>query len=219
MAEKVVRVLLVDDHVLMRRGLRSLIESMPGWTVCGECDNGRDGVKFAQKENPDIVVMDMSMSDLNGLEATRQIRKSCPQTEVVMLTGQDETDELIHEVFEAGARSFIHKTEAQQELGAALEALAQHKSHFTGRVGDVLFSRLLHQKKGETESPKERLSPREREIVQLVAEGASNKEVADRLSISLKTVETHRAAIMKKLKLDTFSALVRYAIRNHIISA
>lgn len=216
-----VRVLLADDHQMMRRGLRAVIETMEGWQVCGEVSNGRDAVAMVEKLQPEIAVLDMTMPELNGLEATRQIRKLSPATEVLIFTGH-ETEELVHQVFEAGARSYILKTDGKDQLEAALRSLAAHKPYFTTQIGEILFSRLLQGKKpgaAAEEPTTSRLTDREREIVQLLAEGKSNKEVADSLGISVKTAETHRAAVMKKLQLKAFSELVRYAIRNHIISA
>jgi two-component system response regulator NreC len=215
-----IRVLLADDHQVMRRGLRAVVELMDGWEVCAEVSTGREAVDTAQKMQPEIAVLDMTMPELNGLEATRQIRKLSPQTEVLIFTGH-ETEELVHQVFEAGARSYILKTDGKEHLEAALRSLAAHKPYFTTQIGEILFARMLHGKKGTAEetSGTSRLTDREREIVQLLAEGKSNKEVADMLGISVKTAETHRAAIMKKLQLKAFSELVRYAIRNHIISA
>lgn len=212
---------MADDHQVMRRGLRAVIETMEGWEVCAEVQTGREAVAAAERIHPEIAVLDMTMPELNGLEATRQIRKVSPETEVLIFTGH-ETEELVHQVFEAGARSYILKTDGKEQLEAALRSLAEHKPYFTTQVGEILFSKLLHKKKGSgsEESPAVgRLTDREREIVQLLAEGKSNKEVADILGISVKTTETHRAAIMKKLQLKAFSELVRYAIRNHIISA
>jgi DNA-binding NarL/FixJ family response regulator len=205
----------------MRRGLRAVIETMEGWEVCAEVQNGRDAVLEVGRIRPEIAVLDMGMPELNGLEATRQIRKMSPETEVLIFTGH-ETEELVHQVFEAGARSYILKTDGKDQLEAALRALAEHKPYFTTQVGEILFSKLLHKKKApenEESVTVGRLTDREREIVQLLAEGKSNKEVADVLGISVKTTETHRAAVMKKLQLKAFSELVRYAIRNHIISA
>lgn len=213
-----IRVLLADDHQMMRRGLRAAIEGMVGWVVCGEVTTGREAVELAGKVRPDIVVMDMSMPELNGLEATRQIRKACPGTEVLMFTGQ-EADELIQQVFDAGALSYILKTDGQEHFTAALRALAQHKPYFTTEVGEVLFAKFLRGKKGrDDDEGAGRLTAREREIVQSLAEGHANKEVASALGISVKTVETHRAAVMRKLKLKAFSDLVRYAVRNHLVS-
>jgi DNA-binding NarL/FixJ family response regulator len=186
--------------------------------VCAEASNGREAVSLVERLRPQIVVMDVTMPELNGLEATRQIKKIAPETEVLMFTGI-ETEELIREVFEAGARSYIMKTDGKQHLESALHALANHKSYFTTQVGEILFAKFLHSKKDIGEDGNVRLTDREREIVQLLAEGRSNKEVADVLGISVKTAETHRAAIMKKLKFSSFSDLIRYAIRNHIIAA
>jgi DNA-binding NarL/FixJ family response regulator len=214
------RVLIADDHQVMRRGIRAVVEMLPGWMVCGEAATGREAVEMVERLHPEIVVMDVTMPEMNGVEATRQIKKTSPATEVLMFTGL-ETEELIHQVFEAGARSYILKTDGGDQLEAALRALAAHKPYFTTQVGEVLFAKFLHGKPrddaGSTNDG--RLTDREREIIQLLAEGASNKEVADGLGISVKTVETHRAAIMRKLQFKSFSDLVRYAIRNHIISA
>ena len=213
------KVLIADDHQVMRRGVRAVVELLEGWQVCGEASTGREAVEMVEKLQPQIVVMDVTMPELNGLEATRQIKKIAPTTEILMFTGL-ETEELIRQVFEAGARSYILKTDGREQLEAALTALAAHKPYFTTQVGEILFAKFLHGKpKDEEQTVDGRLTDREREIVQLLAEGASNKEVADSLGISVKTVETHRAAIMKKLKFKSFSDLVRYAIRNHIISA
>ena len=213
-----IRVLIADDHLVMRRGLRAIVESIDGWSVCGEAQTGREAVDMTAKLKPEIVVMDVTMPELNGLEATRQIKKQHPQVEVLMFTGL-ETEELVHQVFEAGARSYLLKTAGRDQLETALRSLAAHKPFFTNEVGEILFAKFLHGKNAVAEEGGGRLTDREREIVQLLAEGSSNKEVADKLGISVKTAETHRAAIMKKLKLSAFSELVRYAIRNHIVSA
>jgi len=214
-----IRVLVADDHETIRTGLRFIVESISGWKVCGEACDGREAVDLAVSLKPAIVIMDMGMPGLNGLEATRLIRKRCPETEILAFTGIEE-EKLIHQMFEAGARGYILKTDNRASVHAALRALAQHKSYFTTKVGEVLFAKFLHGKDNvSTGSEPGRLTQREREIVQLLAEGKSNKEVAGGLGISIKTAETHRAAIMKKLTLDSLAALVRYAIRNHIISA
>jgi len=180
---------------------------------------GREAVDLAVRLNPDIVVMDLSLPGLNGLEATRQIRKQCPETEVLAFTGIEE-EKLIHQMFEAGSRGYILKTDSRASMQAALVALSQHKSHFTTQVGEVLFAKFLHGKENvSTGAEPGRLTRREREVVQLIAEGQSNKEVGATLGISAKTAETHRSAVMKKLGLDCVASLVRYAIRNHIIAA
>ena len=196
-----------------------MVETLPGWEVGGEASTGREAVELVERLKPQIVVMDVTMPELNGLEATRQIKKTVPSTEILMFTAL-ETEELIRQVFEAGARSYIFKTDSREQLEAALRSVAAHKPYFTTQVGEVLFAKFLQGKsRGEASADAGRLTDREREIIQLLAEGASNKEVADSLGISVKTVETHRAAIMKKLKFKSFSDLVRYAIRNNIISA
>jgi len=159
------------------------------------------------------------MPELNGLDATRQIKKKLPETEVLIFTGQ-ETEELVHDVFDSGARSYIMKTDAADHLIDALKALSEHKHFFTSRISEIVFARYIQGKKTVEGAPeKSRITDREREIVQLLAEGKSSKEIATILGISVRTVETHRAAIMKKLGLKSFSELIRYAVRNKIIEA
>ena len=210
------RIFLADDHQMVRDGVRRLIESQPGWSVVGEADNGRDAVARILDLKPDIAVLDLGMPDLNGLEVTRQVKHHMPGTEVLIFTGAMSED-MVLSVFEAGARSFLLKTEDKEHILAALRALAMHTTYFTPEVGEIVFARLLSGRKKDEADTRGRLTAREREIVQLVAEGRSNKEVADTLGISVKTAETHRAAIMRKLELGNLSDLVRYAIRNGII--
>jgi len=214
------RILIADDHDVMRDGTRSLIERQPGWEVCGLAATGREAVSQAIALQPDIVIMDMSMPDLNGLDAAVQIRRRLPRTEILMFTAH-ETEELVREVFEAGAKSFIYKSDAHEFLVDAIQSLSQHKPFFTSKVSEILFADLLNRPAGNSHRPEQgqRLTGREREIVQLVAEGQSNKEVADKLGISVRTAETHRAHILRKLNLDSIAGLVRYAIRNKMIEA
>ena len=216
---KTLRILLADDHKVVRQGTRALLSTVPEWKIVGEADNGRDAVSLTSELKPDIVILDIGMPELNGLDATRQIKKKSPETEVLIFTGQ-ETEELVHDVFDSGARSYIMKTDAADHLIDAIKALSEHKHFFTSRISEIVFARYI-QEKGTLEGApeKSRITDREREIVQLLGEGKSSKEIAIILGISVRTVETHRAAIMKKLGLKSFSALIRYAVRNKIIEA
>ena len=216
---KTLRILLADDHKVVRQGTRALLSTVPEWKIVGEADNGRDAVSLTSELKPDIVILDIGMPELNGLDATRQIKKKLPDTEVLIFTGQ-ETEELVHDVFDSGARSYIMKTDAADHLIDALKALSEHKHFFTSRISEIVFARYIQGKKTVEGAPeKSRITDREREIVQLLAEGKSSKEIATILGISVRTVETHRAAIMKKLGLKSFSELIRYAVRNKIIEA
>lgn len=211
-------VLIVDDHEVVRRGLRVLIESHPGWEVCGEATTGREAVDKASKFKPNMVVMDIAMPELNGLEATRQILKAAPRTPVLILTVH-QSEQVVHEAFEAGAQGLVLKSDAGRDLVTAIEALSQHKVFFTSSVARMVLEG--YRKKGPHDEALEDspsvLSPREREIIQLLAEGKSNNEVADMLYISAKTVETHRAHIMEKLNLHSITELVHHAILNKIV--
>jgi DNA-binding NarL/FixJ family response regulator len=213
-----VRILIADDYEVTRRGLRSLIEAEPAWEVCGEAKTGRETVEKVEALKPDVVVLDISMPELNGLEATRRIAQSFPKPEVLILS-MHESDRLTREVFEAGARGYVLKSDAACDLVAAIRALSRHKPFFTPRVSEVLLN--VYETQGDTSGKLHRVrlraSAREREIIQLLAEGKSNKEIAGKLGLSVKTVETHRANIMAKLNLHSISELVRYAIRNKMI--
>jgi DNA-binding NarL/FixJ family response regulator len=212
---------LVDDHHVVRRGVAGVIEdARPEWEVCGEASTGREAVAAAAILKPDVVVMDISMPDMNGLEATREILKDNPGTEVLILSVH-ESDQIVHDVLAAGARGYILKQDAGTDLIAALEAVRLHRLFFTARVSEVVLSGYLGRAAAGTlpEVPFSRLSPREIQIVQLVAESKSNKEVSNILHISVKTVESHRAHIMEKLGLHSVTELVRYAIRNNIVES
>jgi DNA-binding NarL/FixJ family response regulator len=215
---KALRILIADDHELVREGLRARLGKHPDWVVCGEAANGRQAVKMARELKPDVVVLDISMPELNGLEASRQIRKACPQTEVLILTMQ-ESAELVRDVLAAGARGFILKTDTVRLLVTAIDALAQHQPFFTGRVAEAVIGRLLDPagaaRDGEGEG--HRLSTREREVARMLAEARTNKEVATKLGVSVKTIDAHRANIMRKLNLHSVTELVRYAIRHQLI--
>jgi DNA-binding NarL/FixJ family response regulator len=211
------RILVADDHQVVRTGLRALLESKAGWRVCAEAANGREAVEKASEFQPDVVVLDIGMPLLNGLEATRQIRKVSPGTEILILTMYD-SEQVIQGVLEAGARGYILKDDADRNLLAAVEALRRHKPYLSSRVS-VAVSRIVRSDGTAGERPARRLTPREREIVQLLAEGKSNKEIASYLNISVKTAETHRANIMLKLNFHSVTELVRYAVKNKIIQA
>lgn len=197
-----------------------MLESEPAWTICAEAGTGREAVTLAEQLHPDIAIMDILMPDLNGLDATRRIKQSSPKTEVIIFTGQ-ESEELILEALEAGALSYILKTDLEPHLFEAIRSAVRHKPYFTSGIGEVVFAKFLSHRPGRKEAPAQqaRLSTREREVIQVLCEGLSNKEAAERLGISVKTIETHRATVMKKLGLKAFSELVRYAIRNKIIEA
>ena len=210
------RILVADDHEVVRRGLRAILEAQPGWLVVAEARTGRQAVELARQHLPDIAVLDLSMPDLNGLEATREILQASPRTEVLILTVHD-SDHAVRELLSAGARGYLMKSDAGKELVAAVEALRAHKTYFTSRVADLVLDGYLQPgSRPEAESGTV-LTARERQIVQLLAEGKSNKEVAAALGISVKTAETHRTNIMSKLRIHSLSELVRYAIRNEII--
>lgn len=209
------RILVADDHHVVRTGLRALLESKTGWRVCAEAANGREAVEKANEFRPDVAVLDIGMPLLNGVEATRQIRKVSPETEVLILTMHD-SEQMIQGVLDAGARGYILKDDADRNLLAAVEALRKHKPYLSSRVSAAVSNTALSDAP-EGERPARRLTPREREIVQLLAEGKSNKEIASYLNISVKTAETHRANIMLKLNFHSVTELVRYAVKNKII--
>ncbi len=216
---KKTRILLVDDHHVVRRGVAALIaDARREWEVCGEASTGREAVAAVPRLKPDIVVMDISMPDMTGLDATRAILKANPGVEILMLSVHD-SEQMVHDVVAAGARGYILKRDAGNELIAALEAVQQHKLYFTSKVSEVILHGYLTrgQEAEAPEAPFSRLSSREREIIKLVAEGKANKQIAHILSISIKTVESHRANIMEKLDLHSVTDLVRYAIRNNLV--
>jgi DNA-binding NarL/FixJ family response regulator len=219
MGTKALRILVADDHDIVRRGLKQLLTSHPGWEICAEAKTGREAVSMAEQFKPEVVVMDISMPDLNGLEAARRIHKLFPKTGILILTLHF-SDQLVRDIVEAGARSYIMKSDADRDLVSAVEALANRRTFFTARAADMLlngFSKPAATGSEPQAISRDRLTSREREITQLLAEGKSSKEVAVALGISVKTAETHRANIMKKLELHSVSELVRYAVKNQII--
>ena len=220
-ATKPLRILAADDHDILRRGLKQLLTARPGWEICAEAKTGREAVALAEQHKPDIVVMDVSMPDLNGLEAARRIHKVLPKTGIIMLTLHF-SDQLVKDIVESGARAYVMKSDADRDLVNAVEALVSNRTFFTARAADMLLNDFSERNSAPVQPQPptpSRLTSREREIVQLLAEGKSSKEVAVALGISVKTAETHRANIMRKLQLHSVSELVRYAIKNQIIEA
>src|SRR3989442_693744 len=210
------RILIGDDHAIVRRGLRALVESHAGWAVCAEASNGRETVRKVDELKPDLAIVDIGMPELNGLDATRQILKANPRSEVLILT-MHQSEEVVAEVLKAGACGYVLKSDADQNLVAAVEALLQHKPFLSSNVTEVVLSEYVNRSSIGPE-PRSRITQREREIIQLLTEGKSNKEVASALNISTRTVETHRANIMRKLPLESLGDLVRYAIPHNIIA-
>ena len=212
------RLLVADDHEIVRTGVKSLLEKQPGWKVQAEAVDGRDAVAKVKELKPVIAVLDISMPSLNGLEATRQIVKEAGDTKVLILT-MHESEPLIREVLDAGAQGYLLKNDTGRDLVAAVDALQRNKTFFTSKVARMVLEGYL--RKGnpakESGSRKALLTARQREIVQLIAEGKSSKEVAVALGLSVKTAETHRANIMRRLDCHSVSELVRYAIRNEIV--
>jgi len=209
------RILVADDHGVVRRGVRSLIDGHPEWEICGEVGNGQDAVAEARRLRPDIVLMDITMPGLNGLDATRAILEAVPETKVLILT-MHESEQVVREVLDAGAHGYILKSDADSDLLNALEAIRQGRPFFASKVSQIVLEGYLHpgpRHHGESGE----LTPRQREVVALLSTGKSNKEVAAALGISIKTAETHRSTIMRRLKLGAFSDLVRYAVRERII--
>jgi DNA-binding NarL/FixJ family response regulator len=207
------RILIADDHEVVRSGLRAILEAHAGWEVVAEACDGKEAVVKAVATVPDVAIIDYSLPVMNGIEATRQIRARVSTTEVLIFTMHD-TDVLIGELLEAGARAYLLKSDAKQYLIAAVESLAAHKPFFTGRISERLVHAFLSKHRDKIDTP---LSPRERVVVQMIAEGRSNREMSEILNLSIKTIETHRAAVMRKLNVTSTAAIVRYAIRNKLV--
>lgn len=212
------RLVVADDHALMRRGICDLLEAEPGWEIVAQAVNGREAVDAVARTRPDVLVIDLAMPELNGLTAAREILRSFPRVEIVLLTMHN-TDQTIREVLECGARGYVLKSDAEQDLIAAVKAVAQGKPFFTPSVAEVVLKGYLRQNaRPETPERMQELTTREREVVQLLAEGKGNKEVAVAMRVSVKTVEAHRSNINRKLSIRSTSELVRYAVRNAIVA-
>jgi DNA-binding NarL/FixJ family response regulator len=207
------RILIADDHEVVRSGLRLIVEAHAGWEVVAEAADGKAAIVKAFETKPDVAILDYAIPLVNGVEATRQIRKRNPQIEVLIFTMHD-SEALVGEVLDAGARAYLLKSDAKQHLISAIEALAIHKPFFSGQVSEKLLESYLLTQKGKLGAV---LSPRERIVVQLIAEGHTNKEISAILNLSIKTIESHRAAAMRKLNITSTAGIVRYAIRNKLI--
>jgi DNA-binding NarL/FixJ family response regulator len=212
---KPVRILIADDHEVVRQGVRAVLEGQAGWVVCGEAITGREAVAKAVDLQPDIVVLDISMPELNGLEATRQIRSLVPAK--ILILSVHESEQVVTEVLAAGAHGYVMKADAGRKLVEAVRALLDDQEFLTKRVHELASRAARPSGAAAPSRGSGRLTPREREVLQLLTEGKSNKEIGLTLGMAAKTAETHRTHIMAKLDLHSMSELVRYAIRNRII--
>lgn len=216
---KPIRILVADDHSIVRRGLRALLESKAELRVCGEAATGTVAILKAKRLRPDVVVMDISMPEVNGLEATRQIKEELPETAVLILT-MHESEQVMREVLNAGARGYVLKSDLDRNLILAVDALRQGKTFFSAKVSEIMLEDYLKRSVDPpkaTEQASRSLTVRQIEVVRLLAEGKTNKEVASALGISVKTAETHRTNVMRKLELRSFSELVRFAVKEKIV--
>jgi DNA-binding NarL/FixJ family response regulator len=213
------RILIADDHEVVRRGMCSLLQAREGWEICGEASDGREAVEKTRQLKPDVVILDIGMPNLNGLAATRQLAQDDQRYKIIVLT-IDDSDEVIREALDAGARGFVLKSDAARDLVSAVDALQHNRMFFTSRVNDMVLAGFLdtgYNRAGNKVPKLPTLTAREREVIQLVAEGKSSKEVACLLNLSTKTAETHRSNIMRKLGLHSVRDLVLYAVKNKII--
>jgi len=214
-----VRILIADDHAIIRRGLRTLLEHEPGLEVIAEACDGREAIEMAKRERPHVVILDIGMPNLNGIEAGRQIAEKLPETQIVILTVQADESYLLG-ALKAGARGYILKSSAESEVVDAVRAVSQGKAFFSPKVSRILadeYTRYLQRE--DVDDPYDLLTNREREILQLLAEGASNKDIATSLGLSTTTVICHRQHIFQKLNLHGLADLILYAVRKGVISS
>jgi DNA-binding NarL/FixJ family response regulator len=211
------RILVADDHPIFRLGVCSLLRAHAGWEICGQVADGRDAVEKCRQLKPDLIILDICMPQLNGVDAARQILKENPAQKILVLTDVH-SEQVVRDCLDAGIRGWIFKFDGTDDLIAAVEAMQRNRSSFSARVSDLIMDCYLQrQRLGPVAADAPRLSPRERQVVQLVAEGKTSKEVATILDLSAKTVDTHRSNILLKLKLHSIAELVLYAVRNEIV--
>ena len=213
------RILIADDHGLMRRGTRALLEARHGWRVVGEAANGREAVEKAIKLKPDVAIVDISMPEMDGVEVVRQIREAVPDTKVLVLT-MHESDQMVRRALEAGARGYLLKSDLADCLAKAVKTVSEGKRFLTPKVSEIVLKGFLKTRSQHEEGERAgaRTTPREIEIIRLLAEGKANKEIAAMLGITVRTVETHRAKIMLKLGLHSLADLIHYAIRQGLVA-
>jgi DNA-binding NarL/FixJ family response regulator len=209
------RVLIADDHEVLRRGVRDVVQAHPGWEVCGEASDGQEALEIALREKPDVAVLDVSLPLMNGIAITRRLRQECPATRVLLFTMHDD-DDTVNGGLAAGARGYVLKTDSEHHLEAAISALGANKPYFSSFVSELLLDAAMNDRK---HSRLENFTVRELEVAQLIAEGNSNKQIARQLTISIKTVESHRAAAMRKAGVRTAAEFVRFAIKHNLIQA
>ena len=212
-----IRVLLADDHALVLAGIRALVEELGDTRIVAEACNGRDAVALAKQHKPDLVVMDISMQELNGIEATAQIMAEVPATKVLILS-MHTTEDFVRRAIKAGAAGYLVKDSAPLDLKMAIAAVLRGEIYLSPRVSRHIVSGFLHGKPHQNESSMDALTARQREILQMIAEGKSTKQIAFQLEVSIKTVETHRAALMERLDIHDVAGLVLYAVRHGVIS-
>jgi DNA-binding NarL/FixJ family response regulator len=217
---KRLRILVADDHELVRRGIRGLLCARRGWTVVGEAMNGREAVEKANRLKPDVAILDISMPDLDGLQATRRIRDAVPTTEVVVLT-MHESDQMVRRALDAGALGYVLKSDLPTQLVKAVKDVSAGKQFLTPRISDIVLKGFLKTGNQVDTMRRSQVRPtsREVEVIRLLAEGKANKEIAIRLGITIRTVETHRAKIMLKVGVHSLAELIHYAIRHKIFTA
>ena len=215
--DKTIKILVADDHKIIRKGIRSLLDNEAGMEVVAEAENGRKTIELARKHLPDVVIMDVSMPDMNGVEATRQIVTELPDTKVIALS-MHHHEQFISGMFVAGASGYLLKDCSVEELTAGIRAVNSGKAYLSPSVASIIVKNYVRHLTESEKSPPPLLTPREREVLQLVTEGQTSKDIADQLSVSVKTVDTHRQQIMAKLGVNSIAELTKYAIRTGITS-